>query len=166
MSQCHCSSLSVLSNSSLYSQADFRLTNSGLPSVRWTINSARLAVASSVESRMVSHHFVAIGIGQRPQANFDKRALVFLNIAEQFVEWMDAVDFVVAIRTYEKQKGMFMMIGEQVLQKIEGGAVAPLQIVDKQHQRIIFVGQTGQKAAEQIIEAVAGFYWRQMPTSG
>lgn len=55
-----------------------------------------------------------------------------------------------------------MMVIEQVLQKVESCAVAPLQVVDKQHQRIVLAGQAGQEPAEQIIETVTGFHRRQM----
>jgi hypothetical protein len=71
------------------------------------------------------------------------------------------IDFVVAIGA-DQQKVARLRAPNQVLDQTEGGSVDPVQIVEKQHQWVLRLGEYAQERAEGHLKAVPRVLWREI----
>ena len=74
---------------------------------------------------------------------------------------MGGVHLVVAIGADEIEVGIVARTDEHMVEKIEGGAVAPLQVVDEQDQGVLRRSQAGEEVAEQVVESLTRLHGRQ-----
>ena len=74
---------------------------------------------------------------------------------------MGGIDLVVTVRP-EQQEVMHVRVGHQVLEQRESSGIHPLQVVEKQHQRMCWPGEHAEKAPEHQLEAALRFLGRQV----
>ena len=103
---------------------------------------------------------------ERPEPDLLERLAAAFTLAMSFASGWLGVDLVVAVGAEEEQVGVLLRVGEHRGQEVEGGDVAPLQVVDEQRQRRLRAGEAAEEAIEEVVEAVARLDRRQRRDRG
>src|SRR5262245_38170945 len=86
------------------------------------------------------------------------------NHGERPLQWVYRVDFVVPVRTYEEQVLRFGL-DQDVFQELERRGIEPLQIVEKQRQRMLGTCEHSDQPAQGRLEASLRFCRRDFRNS-
>src|ERR1700693_2881104 len=62
-------------------------------------------------------------------------------------KWVPGADLIVPVRT-DQQQGPHLSVRDQVLEQVERRSIQPLQIVEKQRQRVLLPREDAEEASE------------------
>ena len=81
---------------------------------------------------------------------------VIAEIIQEQAQRVAGTDFIAAIRADQQQVALLTRV-DYAAKQIEGGTVTPLQVVQKQHDRVASVGEHAQERGEHQLQTVATF---------
>src|SRR5262249_8974868 len=89
---------------------------------------------------------------KRGQHNFVHFRVCFVDCIQPAQQWMSVADLVLPVRSDQQQIPHFKMC-QQVLEEIQCCCVQPLQIIEKEYERMLFLCEYAEKSPKDQLEA-------------